>query len=1012
MIPHIPDQRKTKALNKFSDLVKYITQDGKTVYVAQEAQVGTKGRSADPDFANLVNYATGANENNADGEKCIAVRVHGVNNISTAALEMNAVAKKNTRCEDPAYHIILSWPEHEHPEPDKIFDAAEHALKALGLAEHQYVVAIHGNTDNTHCHISVNRIHPVTFKSAHIEWATKTLHLAARQSEIKHGWSHDNGIYVVEIDGHGKKHIVLNTDHSKAVAGTSPRVHKEFGTQEAIPTWHDPDSLDSWLKSHVSKALKRALPGLDGWHALHAWLDAYDITVSDSGGGGLRLHAVSPETGEELDLAASKGLRILKRAELEKRWGHFAGSVQIPSVVPDLSHLTPQQLNKGIEDVITSTLDAGRPPQHVLDRSPGIGRSPEHILRPQQHSEGDATARTGGVHELSAGNLDGDRSGGLGLLPGALHGGLGDSPAGQDSPMRRPGAGEAGRRSKRSLNRDDTRRAERREERALARADLRARYAQYKRFVRVGDTEHFARLKEAKEERSQILKQIQDDSKAAKKDLLKTQDPRQRLLANIAIDAECVGRKLRADAIFREKHDALRATRTPPLDWRTWLYEQSNLGDQAALSALRGIVYQAQRDAKGSGNDLAEEANGEPETNEYRDHQYKKLLARLLKEEQDEIAIRSANSQLMRPHEVDALLAQYNRMQWRVTGNGNVEYTTLRGAHLFTDRGNRVTFDRVLVSDADIRLALAHAQQKFGKQLTLTGDNVAFTERMARLADEMGLTVLNPDMRAVIEAHRADRELQIIEAPTVTAQAVETVSVEPLGELAALPSTPATSIEDTLREMVLAIDPGARFVIPDPASGDLYYTGPVAVSSENPVPGFAQHTGRSVYVLHAIEAPDREPDASIGVRYRKGKATAIELPTDRTLAKPRSPAHRVTQEKPAVERSAVAREIPTPITPAPAPQVALPSASDWLARWSASERKTIIEASSENADVTYTVLYVALDGVVIDKGRGGAVYPVPDGEPIQTGDKVVVNAQGLLQAPSQARSTNSKERPR
>lgn len=85
------------------------------------------------------------------------------------------------------------------------------------------------------------------------------------------------------------------------------------------------------------------------------------------------------------------------------------------------------------------------------------------------------------------------------------------------------------------------------------------------------------------------------------------------------------------------------------------------------------------------------------------------------------------------------------------------EHTTEAGEHLFTDRGNRVTFDRVHVTDHEIRLALVHAENKFGKQLTLTGDDQIFARRMARLADDMGLTILNPELQTVIAEHRAQR---------------------------------------------------------------------------------------------------------------------------------------------------------------------------------------------------------------------------------------------------------------
>lgn len=95
------------------------------------------------------------------------------------------------------------------------------------------------------------------------------------------------------------------------------------------------------------------------------------------------------------------------------------------------------------------------------------------------------------------------------------------------------------------------------------------------------------------------------------------------------------------------------------------------------------------------------------------------------------------------------------KLDWLTQMFQPTEHKTDAGDLLFTDRGNRVTFDRVRVSDDEIRLALVHAQQKFGKQLTLTGDDPVFTERMARLADDMGLTILNPELQTVIADYRA-----------------------------------------------------------------------------------------------------------------------------------------------------------------------------------------------------------------------------------------------------------------
>ena len=915
MIVKVPEQRKfvSNGSNPFGDLISYIEGEKEQ---SQGRELSLTKKIENMRFDDLLNYATNQIDKETKEEKCIAICTNGILDITTASLEMNAVAARNTRCKDPAYHFILSWPEHEKPEPEKIFDAAQHAIKALGLSEHQYVIAIHGNTDNMHCHISVNRVHPITFKSRNLTWPLKNLHQAARESEIKHNWTHDNGIWIVEIDGHGKKHVVQNKEHAKAFANDAPHAHHDIDKKKILPAWHDPESLDSWLKTDVTKALKRDLKNLESWPALHSWLSQYDITLSDSGGGGMRLHAISSATGEILDLAASKGLRLLKRPELEKRWGPFANSIDIACKVPDLTHLTPVQKAKGIEHVITNTLDHRDNPDNR-----GVGanaRPPEHVIRHQQLATRDETQGSGGLHELPAGGLDVREQNPAMPLPHPLQNRLGDPQTRQDQNVRRPGTDEIrgrGERSQRSLTRDDSKRAERKEQRATARADLRYRYSQYKGFVRDGDTEHYLRTKEIRLQHSYALKQIKEKSKAAKAAIPKALSIETRLVALIEIDAESLRRKLVQEASHQNQTRALNATRTPPLSWRTWLYEQSNLGDKAALSALRGIVYQAQRDAKK--DDKEAQAQTDAADADYREQQYKKVMARLLEEEKREAAIRSANSNNMRPYEADALLAQYIGIQWRVTGNGNVEYSSQGGSHLFTDRGSRVTFDRVYVTDDEIRLALVHAQQKFGKEITLTGEDIEFTKRMARLADDMGIAILNPEMQIEIENHRKARELEITEAITITPESITEPTNEQTIEEDQTQATPSHKSNQTreadapapktpqqhqpqtenenengnenaetapthptektpqeqLRALVLAIDPTATFVEPDPTANARTYSGKVAATLKTPQTGFAQRIGGGKYALHEIDAPAHADNNVLNVRYNADKIT-------------------------------------------------------------------------------------------------------------------------------------------
>ena len=98
---------------------------------------------------------------------------------------------------------------------------------------------------------------------------------------------------------------------------------------------------------------------------------------------------------------------------------------------PNFSHLTPKQIEKGVNHVLARTLDQGRPPQHVL--------------RAEQHRRILAAQEASRLHDVPPGGLDAQERNDPGvLLQNTLHGGLGDNKTGQDNDVRRPGAGETG----------------------------------------------------------------------------------------------------------------------------------------------------------------------------------------------------------------------------------------------------------------------------------------------------------------------------------------------------------------------------------------------------------------------------------------------------------------------------------------------------------------------------------------------------------------------------------------
>lgn len=114
--------------------------------------------------------------------------------------------------------------------------------------------------------------------------------------------------------------------------------------------------------------------------------------------------------------------------------------------VPDFSHLTPEQIEAGVSHVIN--IADRRPPEHIVARNARAAaereRLADDLARHPERAAAPEADEGRGLHELPAGSLDAQRRDAGVLLPDALHGGLADSGAGQDTDVRRTGAGPAG----------------------------------------------------------------------------------------------------------------------------------------------------------------------------------------------------------------------------------------------------------------------------------------------------------------------------------------------------------------------------------------------------------------------------------------------------------------------------------------------------------------------------------------------------------------------------------------
>lgn len=108
------------------------------------------------------------------------------------------------------------------------------------------------------------------------------------------------------------------------------------------------------------------------------------------------------------------------------RFAEEQESTRRASLVPDLSHLKPNQIAKGVEDVLTKTLDRG-----------GL---PEYVLCAEQYRQVLAAQGSCGVHELHAGSLEAQKPDIEMLLPNDLYGSAGNTQTGEDQGLRIAGA--------------------------------------------------------------------------------------------------------------------------------------------------------------------------------------------------------------------------------------------------------------------------------------------------------------------------------------------------------------------------------------------------------------------------------------------------------------------------------------------------------------------------------------------------------------------------------------------
>jgi hypothetical protein len=105
-----------------------------------------------------------------------------------AALKANAgIDPRGRDNKTPVLHYTLAWHANDNPDEAHMRAMALDSLKALGLSDHEAVIACHSDKEHHHVHVVVNTVHPYTGKTAPMKFSKLEFSKWAEAYEKEHG---------------------------------------------------------------------------------------------------------------------------------------------------------------------------------------------------------------------------------------------------------------------------------------------------------------------------------------------------------------------------------------------------------------------------------------------------------------------------------------------------------------------------------------------------------------------------------------------------------------------------------------------------------------------------------------------------------------------------------------------------------------------------------------------------------------------------------------------------------
>ncbi len=237
--------------------------------------------------------------------------------------EMMALANAATRSPNPVDHWLLSWREDEKPTSKQVDETVKMFLGHLGLGGQPAIYVLHGDTNNLHCHIAVNRFDMLTRRMIEINhgFNKEAAHQAVAKIVDHFGWQAEEKQRYVVVGG--------KTILSKRAAKLKAVGHKPICTGASAAEWR------TGFKSVQRIAQEEAVPiilNARTWPELHERLAAKGMTYERVGTNGIKIGI-----GEEF-VSASRVNSCITMIRRAKDLGDFVArhpSVKIQTRSPE-----------------------------------------------------------------------------------------------------------------------------------------------------------------------------------------------------------------------------------------------------------------------------------------------------------------------------------------------------------------------------------------------------------------------------------------------------------------------------------------------------------------------------------------------------------------------------------------------------------------------------------------------------------------------------------------------------